>query len=162
MLMSRSLWTGFVLLVASQTSWAQSAPPPSAKAEMSKIAKAISTCGAQKEFGTTVDDSGVMYLGQPINVTWDINRVDSVRAPYQAYVEFATPRRFEIPELGLAKHKPGYQAMMQQGAWTQKHRYEFDVTDSGVQLRKMLSFGQSDWIDEQVSSYCFQKAARQQ
>lgn len=123
------------------------------KEALVKIAAHIRSCGAEKELGNNPDDAGVMYIGAPVNVIWDVLHVDSVRAPYQGYIEFSTPRRLVISATGRAKHRPEYESLMLQGAWTQKHRYEFDLTASGVSLTRTLRLGQTNWIDEESKSY---------
>lgn len=125
------------------------------------LAERIKACQPEKEFGDDPDHSGVMYFEPPINVTWDVFPNPSARAPLAAYIEFATPRKFVISTKGASHFDPKYQDEMTQAAWTQRHRYEFDISSSGVDLVRTLRFGKADWIDEEPDKYCWQNSARE-
>lgn len=125
------------------------------------LAERLKTCQPEKEFGDDPDHSGVMYFEPPINVTWDVLPNSSARAPLAAYIEFATPRKFVISANGASHFDPKYEDEMTQAAWTQRHRYEFDVSPAGISLVRTLRFGKTDWIDEDPNKYCWQNLARE-
>ncbi len=85
------LVSGTISPIASPQSSEPERPPAAASEAMRTLVREIKQCGEEKEMGDDPDHGGVYMIGGPINVIWDIKRVDSIRSPFQAFVEFSTP-----------------------------------------------------------------------
>jgi S1-C subfamily serine protease len=93
-----------------------------------------------------------LYYGPPVNVIWDVTRSSSVRAPYQAYVEFSVPREYWVPPdiwNKWADKASDLYAKILQPMSALKYRYEFDLGSDGIRLTKTLmrAAEETEWKD---------------
>jgi hypothetical protein len=81
-----------------------------------------------------------LYSGPPVNVAWGVGR-NSIRSPYQGYVEFSVPREFWVPpdvRNRWANEAADLYAMMLQAMPSLEYRYKFVLGPDGPQLSGML------------------------
>src|SRR6185437_2770571 len=100
-------------------------------------------------------------FGPPINVVWDVESQLSIRAPYKGFIEYSVPAYERLPPTDKycndAKVKKaeckrmwiiGTQIYEKQVNHPEQFRYEFDISDHGLEfLRAFKKTQQTD--DEQ-------------
>jgi hypothetical protein len=101
-----------------------------------------------------------LLSGPAQNVTWDVTRSDSVRAPYLGFLEFTMAWELWIPpgfETDIRKN-PGFAIWSNfdrdEGYKPDEYRYEFDVGPDGLELSRALTRkqGQTEWKPNSTSS----------
>ena len=148
--------------------WAQAPPnidPGSQPAvnQLAAIARTIKECpralSSEKKWGKRAEEIERWYVGPPQNVVWDVLPSTSVRSPYLGYIEFSLRYEQSVPDEAKDKFvgSAGDLLLLSQGPV--KHRYEFDLGPSGLELTRML-YGNKAATDESPDDSCWQKAAR--
>jgi hypothetical protein len=114
--------------------------------QMRQIAEEIKKCPEEIQSQT---EYGVYFQGPPSNVEWDVLPSKSVRAPFQGWLEFTLPHRWEETEKAKRSSKLHTKYMnykLYQVAYGLKgrFRYEFDLGSDSPELVKML------WLDDKT------------
>jgi len=117
-------------------------------------------------------------LGLPINVVWDVVSQPSIRAPYKGFVEYSVPAYEQLPPTDRCCNDPkvkkaeckrmwviGTQIYQKQADHPQQFRYEFDISDRGLEfLRAFKKTQQTDdeqWTASGIESDgCAQRSIR--
>ena len=134
--------------------------------QLRAIAQGIKACNYQTPDIPGLPDRMVRegfkdVFGPPTSVIWDIESKQSIRSPYIGYVEYSVPAYMKLPptddycnakDIKKSECKRmwviGTQAYEKQVNHPQQFRYEFDVSDHGVEfLRAFKKTQQRD--DEQ-------------
>jgi hypothetical protein len=124
------------------------------------IADTIKACPRIVEFDASKDSQqsdgplarSRLYYGPPVNVVWDVDRSNSIRSPYQGYIQFSVPRELWIPpdvRKRWANEAAELYAEMLQPMPPLEYRYEFALGPDGLQLIGILfrSADDSEWKD---------------
>lgn len=117
-------------------------------------------------------------FGPPENVTWDAIAQPSIRAPYKGFVEYSIPAYQQLPPTDNYCNDPkvkkaeckrmwviGTQIYREQSIHPRQYRYEFDVSDRGLEfLRAFKKEQQSNgeqWVAGGIESDgCAQRSIR--
>lgn len=163
---------GFLCIIVISAALEAQSPPkiddssqPAVKA-LAEIARQIKECSrelsGERQWGKKKSEIVRWYIGPPMNVVWDVVPSTSVRSPYAGYIDFSLEYTQWIPEEVRDRYKDEFgldYLLTSQGPI--KHRYEFDVGPSGLELTRLLIRGKDgSSVDEHHDETCWQKAAR--
>ncbi len=126
--------------------------------QIRSMVQAIKRCPAN----ISTSASSTIADGPAYNVTWDVSASQSVRAPYDGYVEFTVPtvthcspaRRQSSPMGCDIVERPEFPLVL---------RYEYDLSPDGLSLSKILvrRDNETEWSSRpNVSNYCWERAAQ--
>jgi hypothetical protein len=107
--------------------------------------------------------------GPPVNVIWNVELHPSIRARYRGSIEFSEPSYFKLPPDDSYCNRPkinknecrrrwmlGTQLSEQQASHPLRFRYEFDVTDHGIEFvqafKKTRQVEDEPWVDGGIDS----------
>lgn len=128
--------------------------------QIRSIVQRIKRCDAistSDRFGKRANVTAI--IGIPFNVTWDVARSSSMRAPYSAYIQVVIGHRMDIDSECIKNiNCLEMQSHFNSGPAT-INRYEFDLSQDGLAFQRKLSKKESEskWIDDQQRGWCWDK-----
>jgi hypothetical protein len=140
--------------------------------QLRAIVEAIESCRPLELPADAVDPLGEGFsdvYGPPMNVIWNVELHPSIRARYRGSIEFSEPSYFKLPPGDSYCNKPkmnknecrrrwilGTQLSEQRANHPLRFRYEFDVTDHGLEFvqvfKKTNQADDEPWVDGGIDS----------
>jgi hypothetical protein len=139
--------------------------------QLREIAEAIKKC---TEFQIPIDpqmarEGFVDVDGPPQNVIWNVVIQPSIRARYQGYVEYTVPNYFQVPPTDDYCNQPKIDKKACKKAWSigteiYQHqadfpfhfKYEFDVSDHGIEFIKAFKKNKraigEPWVEDGIKA----------